>query len=75
MRNIGLALLSYCTYLLMDVINITNEITLKKNDTNSFEYYVQISLKKERLIEELKKSVGNQLSLKQNFWIELNQTL
>ena len=63
------------TYLLMDVINITNEITLKKNDTNSFEYYVQISLKKERLIEELKKSAGNQLSLKQNFWIELNQTL
>ena len=63
------------TYLLMDVIKITNEITLKKNDTNSFEYYVQISLKKDRLIEELKKSAGNQLSLRQNFWIELNQTL
>ena len=63
------------TYLLIDVINISNEITLKKDATNSFEYYVKMSLKKDKLIEELKKSAGNQLSSRQNFWIELNQTL
>ena len=63
------------TYLLIDVINISNEITLKKDATNSFEYYVQMSLKKDKLIEELKISAGNKLSSIQNFWIELNQTL
>tara|TARA_B100000963_G_scaffold321916_1_gene305611 strand:- start:374 stop:835 length:462 start_codon:yes stop_codon:yes gene_type:complete len=63
------------TYLLMDIMYTSNENIIKKDDTNLFEYYIQMSLKKNKLIEELKKSTGNRLSSRQNFWIELNESL
>ncbi len=62
-------------YLLIDVMDTSNEITFKKDDANYFEHYVQMSLKKDKLIDELKKSTGNQLNTRQNFWIKLNESL
>lgn len=63
------------TYWLMDAMTATNEIVLRNQANNQYQYYVQMSLSKDEIIEELKKSTDGELGTRQEFWDELKQSL
>lgn len=63
------------TYLLMDAMTASNEIVLRNQENNQYYYYIQISLSKDEIIEELKKSTDGELGARQEFWDELKESL
>ena len=62
------------TYLLMDLMAPTYETVLRKKGSNYYEYYLQISVPKEKIIEELIKSTDNHLGSDEPFWVELSES-
>jgi hypothetical protein len=62
------------TYLLLDLMAPTYETVLRKKGSNYYEYYLQISVPKEKIIEELIKSTDNHLGSDEPFWVELSES-
>lgn len=62
------------TYLLMDSMIANNEAIQKKMGSNFYEYYLHLSLPKDHIITELKKSTDNELGSVENFWVELDES-
>jgi hypothetical protein len=62
------------TYLLMDLMVPKYETVLKKQGSDYYEYYLQISVPKEKIIKELKKSTDNHLGSEVPFWVELSES-
>ena len=62
------------TYLLMDLMAPTYETVLRKKGSDYYEYYLQISVPKEKIIEELIKSTDNHLGSDEPFWVELSES-
>jgi hypothetical protein len=52
----------------------TYETVLRKKGYNYYEYYLQISVPKEKIIEELIKSTDNHLGSDEPFWVELSES-
>lgn len=62
------------TYLLMDLMAPKHETVLRKQGSDYYEYYLQISVLKEEIINELKKSTDNHLASEVPFWVELSES-
>ena len=62
------------TYLFMDLMAPKYETVLKKQGSDYYEYYLQISVPKEKIIKELKKLTNNHLGSDEPFWVELNES-
>ncbi len=62
------------TYLLIDLMAPKYETVLRKQGSGYYEYYLQISVPKEKIIKELKKSMGNHSSTEVPFWMELSES-
>jgi len=62
------------TYLLMDLMAPKYETVLRKQGSDYYEYYLQISAPQEKIIKELKKSTDNHLGSEVPFWVELSES-
>ena len=62
------------TYLLMDLMAPKYETVLRKQGSDYYEYYLQISVPKEKIIKELKKLTDKYLGSEKSFWVELSES-
>ena len=62
------------TYLLLDLMAPTYENVIRKKGSHYYESYTQISVPKEKIIEELIKSTDNHLGSDEPFWVELSES-
>jgi hypothetical protein len=62
------------TYLLMDLMTPKYETVLRKQGSDYYIYYLQISVPKEKIIKELKKSTDKYLGSEKPFWVELSES-